>query len=195
MKKYFLLLLNLFVAALNFNIILKSLHLVVGGTQGLSIIISQITKQDTSLIILIINIIMFLLSLTLLEKKVTLSIIISSFIYPLFVKITSFINFDLNYDYKLIYVLLSGIICGITCGFIYKLGFSTGGVSVLPLILKKYLNIKIFITTFIMNLIIILVGVYYFGIEKEIYGLVVIILNSLLIKIILTGNLRKKNYA
>ena len=80
MKKYFLLLLNLFVAALNFNIILKSLHLVVGGTQGLSIIISQITKQDTSLIILIINIIMFLLSLILLEKKVTLSIIISSYI-------------------------------------------------------------------------------------------------------------------
>ena len=46
-----------------------------------------------------------------------------------------------------------------------------------------------------MNLIIILVGVYYSGIAKEIYGLVVIILNSLLIKIILTGNLRKKNYA
>ena len=37
-KKYLLLLIVLFIASLNFNIILKELDLVTGGTQGLSII-------------------------------------------------------------------------------------------------------------------------------------------------------------
>ena len=42
--KYFLLLLALFIAALNFNLILKPLHLVTGGTQGLAIILNHLLK-------------------------------------------------------------------------------------------------------------------------------------------------------
>ena len=62
MKKYLLLLIILLIAAINFNLFLKPLKLVTGGTQGLSIIINSFTNVSNSLIILIINIIMLILS-------------------------------------------------------------------------------------------------------------------------------------
>ena len=55
-KKYFLLVLMLLLASLNFNLILKRLSIVTGGTQGLALIISNVLNIETSIIILIINV-------------------------------------------------------------------------------------------------------------------------------------------
>ena len=57
MKKYIILIISLFFAALNFNLFLKPLNLVTGGNQGVAIIIKHLTKLKPSFIILIINII------------------------------------------------------------------------------------------------------------------------------------------
>ena len=57
MKKYILLTLSLFFAAINFNLFLKPLNLVTGGTQGLVIIINKFLDIKPSILILIINII------------------------------------------------------------------------------------------------------------------------------------------
>ena len=45
MKKYLLFLIILLIAAINFNLFLKPLKLVTGGTQGLSIIINSFTNK------------------------------------------------------------------------------------------------------------------------------------------------------
>ena len=90
MKKYSILVIALLFAALNFNIILKNLNLVTGGTQGIAIIIEKITNLSTSKIIFIINITSLIISLIFLKKETTTSTIISTFAYPIFVKITSY---------------------------------------------------------------------------------------------------------
>ena len=55
MKKYLFLFLWLFIAALNFNLILKQLNLVTGGTQGLTLLIKHIIDIRPSIIILVIK--------------------------------------------------------------------------------------------------------------------------------------------
>ena len=88
MKKYLILLLSLFIAAINFNVFLKPLNLVTGGNQGIAIIIKHLTNLKPSLIILIINIISLIISYIFLRKETTLSLVIASLSYPLFIRIT-----------------------------------------------------------------------------------------------------------
>ena len=61
MKKYLFLFLYLFIAALNYNLILKPLKLVTGGTQGLSLIITSFINIKDSIVILLINVTTLLL--------------------------------------------------------------------------------------------------------------------------------------
>ena len=182
-REYLFLILLLFLSALNFNLFLKPLNLVCGGTGGVSIIINNLTGMDNSLIILGINVIMLLLSVLLLNRKMTLGILISTIMYPLFVKITSKLNFTFNIF--LINVLVVGILSGISNGLIYKLGFSTSGINLLGPLLNKYLNTKIGTINFFINGIIMSLNFILFGMDNFIYSFVVIILNSFVINIIL----------
>jgi len=182
LKKYILLLILLYIASINFNLILKPLELVTGGTQGLAIIGHHLLKISPSLIILIINGIMLVLSFLFLRKETTLGTIIATFTYPLFVKTTTFFNQIILPSYfDWILAIIAGIICGFTCGYTYKLGFSTGGINVFSVILKKYFKIKISITNFIINTSIIIIGCFYFGFLKSFYSIMVVIINSFLI--------------
>lgn len=192
MTKYTILLIALFIASINFNIFLKPLNLVTGGTQGLTLIIKHIINIKPSFIILTINIISLIISFIFLKKETTTSTIISTFAYPLFVNITSHIpKLSVITNNYLITSIISGIICGITGGIIYKLNFSSGGITIINLVLKKYFNIKISISNFIINSLIIIISTIYFGFLKIFYSLIIISISSIIINLILRFNLTK----
>ena len=189
MKKYLFLFLWLFIAALNFNLILKQLNLVTGGTQGLTLLIKHIIDIRPSIIILVINVITLILSYFILPRSATYGALASSFLYPFSVRIASFIpKISFITNNILISSIIAGIVCGITGGFIYKLGFSSGGVSTINLIVNKYLPIKVSTSNFILNLIIIILGCFSFGIKKAFYSTIVIFISSILIGVIFKKN-------
>ena len=181
-KKYFFLAVALFFAALNFNFILKPLNLVTGGNQGLAILLNHVFKVSPSLIILIINVLMLILSYFTLSKRTTIGTIAATFMYPLFVKISSYIPFfELSDKLMVCWAVLAGIVCGITGGVIYRLGFSSGGISVLNVVVNKFFKVKIATVNFIVNASIIIFGYFYFGLMKCIYSMIVISVGSLII--------------
>ncbi len=188
MKKYSILILSLLVAALNFNLFLKPVNLVTGGNQGIAIIIKHITNLKPSLIILILNIIALIISYIFLKKETTTSLIISSFSYPLFVRITNQLSLSIINKVPIINSIIAGIICGITGGIIYKLNFTQGGISILNNLLHRYTKLKISLSNFIINSIIMLIGCFYFGFIKLIYSLIVISISSIIIHIIMSKN-------
>ncbi len=191
-KSYIILLLCLFLASLNFNLILKELNLVTGGTQGLAILLNYLVDLSPSLIIFLINTITLIISIFFLPVKNTSGALVSSLIYPLFIKLTSYIHpIPFLQDYKLIFIILSGIIFGITSGFIYKYNFSSGGLTIINLLIHKYFHIKISIINFIINSIIILFGYFYFGITKTLFSILVIIIGSIIINIIIGFKCKK----
>lgn len=192
-KSYIILLLCLFLASLNFNLILKELNLVTGGTQGLAVLLNYLVDLKPSLIIFLINTITLIISIFFLPVKNTSGALVSSLIYPLFINLTSYIHpITFLQDYKLIFIILSGIIFGITSGFIYKYNFSSGGLTIINLLIHKYFHIKISLINFIINSIIILLGYFYFGITKTLFSILVIIIGSIIIHLILGF---KKSYS
>ena len=190
MKKYLKLLLILLIAAINFNIFLKPMKLVTGGTQGLAIIIHELIKMPHSTIVLIINLLMLILSYIFLKKETTLGTVLATISYPLFIKLTSF--FDLNISTNLLNVIITGIISGLTNGYIYKLGFTAGGINTIAPIINKYKNIKVGTINLIINIIILLIGCFQFGLKKLLYAIIVIIINSIIINLVMYGKFISK---
>ncbi len=184
MKKYIILLIILLIASLNLNLFLKPHNLVTGGTQGISIIISKLTTLKLSTIVLIINITALILSYLFLRKETTASTIISTFIYPLFIRLTSTFSIISLNNHILISSIIAGIICGITIGLTYKLNFSSGGLSIINSLLKTYLNIKESYSNFIINSSIILASCLLFGRQSLSYSLIIVTISSILIDLI-----------
>ncbi len=181
-KNYILLSLTLFVAALNFNYLLHPLNLVTGGTQGMALVFHAFIPIPFSILILIINILTLILSYFTLSKSTTYGTLVATFVYPLCVHLASLLpEISLNEEALLIYSLLAGVVCGLTGGYVYRLGFSSGGVNTLNLWIQKYLHIKVSLSNFIINATIILLGVLFFGVEKGFYSILVILVSSLVI--------------
>ena len=182
MKKYIKLLLILLIAAINFNIFLKPMKLVTGGTQGLAIIIHELIKIPHSTIVLVINLLMLILSYIFLKRETTLGTVIATIAYPLFIKLTSFLY--LNISTNLLNVIITGLISGLTNGFIYKLGFTAGGINIIGPIINKYKNIKLGTINFVINSLILILNIILFGINNFIYSVIIVIENSFLINLV-----------
>lgn len=179
MKKYILLLLYLFIASLNFNLILKQLNLITGGTQGLALILNKLTKTKPYIIILIINSITIFIGYFTLKKETIASAVISSFIYPIFIKLTNIIpTLVIIKEKTLTFTIIAGIIYGITTGLIYKTNFSSGGITIINLIINKYLKINISLINMIINSIIIIFSYFIFGIKNLFLSITVTIIGS-----------------
>ena len=185
MKRYIYLLGVLFIASINFNLFLKPFGLVTGGTQGLGLVISSFFGINVWVVILIINVLMLIVSFLFLSHRTTIGTIVSTFVYPFFIKFT---DFNFSFDFSFFYVFFSGILCGINSGIIYKLGFSSGGINVFPLILNKFFGVKVFISVFFMNFFILFFSFSLFGFFKCFCSFFIILISSFVIGVFLKSN-------
>ncbi len=196
LKKYFILLCCLFFSAIVFNLFLYPLDLVTGGVNGIAILTSHFLNITPAITIWGISVILLIFSFFLLDKEQTIASLLSTFLYPFFVYITSlfmrYIVIDLS-DYILI-SLIVGILLGISNGILYKIGFSTGGLNIISQLLYRYFHIPYSKTTFVINSIIVIIGGFVFGFPMVLYALIIIFVNSKVIDRVLLGTSKSKAF-
>ena len=179
----------MFLLALNFNLFYSELNLVIGGAGGVALIVREITNIDTSITVLIVYIIILILNFIFLDFEKSVSLIICTILYPLFLSLTSNITdiIVLNYSDKLMICVVAGICEGFLTGIIYKLGFNPGGVSVISQIIAKYFKKSVSKVNFTISAIIILAGGYFFGVSMILYAIIVVYTVSILVDKVLLG--------
>lgn len=179
------------VLAINYNLFLFHNDLVIGGSSGIATIIHYFTELDPAVFIMGFNCVFIVISFILLGARTTGMTLIGAVLYPLFVSLTSGFcskiagNFELN-EFILV-AIISGILYGAANGFIYKTGYSTGGVDIIIQIVNKYLKVPTGHASFVINFIIIAAGGITFGLNKAIYATIIIFINSILVDRILIG--------
>lgn len=182
-------LLALLLSAVVFNLFLEPLNITVGGTSGLSIIFNEVFNINVTITTYFIYIITLLLSAFLLPRKVTMSLIVATVIYPFFIGLTSNINdiIVLNYSNTLLICIFAGILNGVGTGLVLKMGFNSGGLIVISQIIYRYFKISISKTYMLINVIIMLIGGYYFGVTNIMYAIIVMYISTIVTDKVMLG--------
>lgn len=194
LSRYIIMLVALFVSALLYNILLQPTKIVTGGVNGIAIINKYLNGINPSITIFAISAVMLILSYIYLGKKRTLGTLIATFAYPILVEVTSHLTKYIYIDLTdlLVISIFIGVIGGLANGMIYKTGFSNGGLPIISQILFEEYGIPIGKTNFVINVIIILIGSYFFGTNMIMYAIIILYINSLIVDKIILGSAKSK---
>lgn len=195
-KRMIMFVVALFLLATLYNLLLLPSKLVIGGVGGIAVITSYLYNWDSALVILIISVVMVILSLLFLEKDAAKGAIAGTFLYPIFVELTSPLAkiITVNSSDLIIVAIFVGLLTGICHGIIYKTGYSQGGLPIISQILHKYSKISMGTSSFIINSIIIILGGIFFGYTMMLYALITIYINSVIIDKVLLGTSTNKAF-
>ena len=195
-QNYCLFIFGVFLSALTFNLFYSKYNIVTGGSSGLSIIFNHLYGFDESKFVLYISLSLLILSLLLLGLKSTVKTIVGTLIYPLFIKITSYllVYIDIESTSFLLLMVYGGILSGFASGIILKTGFTTGGFNILYQIMNKYLKISIGNASLIINSFIIILGALMFGITNAIYAVISLYISAFVTDKVILGISKNKTF-
>lgn len=188
-KRYIQFTIGCLIVATAFNLFFSPNNLVPGGVSGISIILNSLFGFNNSVVILIADIFLLVASYFLLEKEQTKASILGSFLFPLFVSLTSNINKYINIDNSqiLLAAVFGGVLNGFGAGMIFKAGFTTGGTDILNQILSKYMKLSIGKSMLLCDGLIVLLSSFVFGPTKLMYAIIILYLISFMSDRVILG--------
>ncbi len=180
----FMVVLGNFFLALAVHVFILPYEILTGGVAGIAIAISKLTGIQSDILITGLILVLYLLGSLFLGKKFTIHTLHSTILYPMFLAILN--NFELVvHTEPLLASLYGGAIAGLGIGLTFRVGASTGGMDIPPLIIHKYTNIdlsKLVLTTDVLT---VLFGWYVFNIEAVLIGFISVYASSFAIKKVL----------
>ncbi len=186
---------GLLLVACAFNLFILPSNIVY-GVSGLGVITKHLWKIDPSLIILMGNVILLILSYLLLGMEKTRNSIIGSLLYPILVKLTENISsyVDITGTESFVIVLFGAVISGVGLGLIFKAGFTTGGTDILNQIVAKYAKISMGNAMFFTDGVIIALSIFTFGWTPFMYSLLTLYIISVITDKVILGISQSKAF-
>ncbi len=188
---------GIFINSLAFNVIFVKYNFVSVGLTGISVILNKLVGIETYYVILFGNLILISISILIIGMKKTSKYIIGGLSFTAAVYLTEQLAYYINLEFDdiVIPILLSGFAQGIGEGLVYKSGYSSGGTSILALIIHEFTKFPIASIVKFISYIIVLIGGIVFKPVNIIYSLLIIQISSYFInKITLGVSASKKIY-
>ena len=159
-----------------------------GGVAGIAVALHPLLHLDTTLIINAMVLGMFVLGGLFLGRSFALKTVISSVFYPMMLTVFTSLVPQLQLN-ELLAALYGGLLAGAGIGLVMRTGASTGGMDIPPLILHRYTGIKVSTLVMVTDALTVLLGLFVYGLEAVLVGLVSVWATSLGIDKILTFGL------
>ena len=177
---------NVFVAFAVSTLVLEN-QLISGGVTGLGIVTNHYTGINISLIVGIINVLLFLLGLFFIGKKFALSPLLSTFAFPVLLEFFNTNAIFHNYcQDTLLAVVLAGCLVGIGVGLMIRSDASSGGMDIIAIILNRKLGIPVFIMVNVFDFIILCMQATFSNPTKILYSIVLVFVTSFMLNKTLT---------
>nr|WP_270330990.1 YitT family protein [Lapidilactobacillus dextrinicus] len=184
-----LLIIGIEILAVSINMFYAPHEIAAGGATGIAILLEATLGLNISVVVMLINIVMLILSYIFLGKGTTLRIALGSVLLPICLAITPQIKLIGD---PLLTVIVGGAIFAVGISILYQLDASSGGTTVPPLIIKKYFGIKTSTTLLMIDGMICLLNLFVAGIETMFLAILSQILTTIVMNFIETGLDRKK---
>ena len=163
--------------------------LITGGTTGIALSINRFTGLPLSYFIFGFNIVMFILGIIFLGKKFAFTTLISTFCFPIALEILRKISGDFVVTNDIFLCTLFGGICiGASIAIVIRVGASTGGLDIPPMILYKYFRVPISASLYVADCVILALQAGFNNREKVLYGIVLVLIYSVILdKLLMLG--------
>lgn len=188
-KTSILLVFGSFLSAVSVNLFFVPNNFVTGGVTGLGIVVNKLIGMNVSQFVFFGNLFMIGLGLVFLGGKKIIGSIFGSLLYSLFLFLTEDVATWLNFSFDsvFLYALAAGLVNGFAEAIVYKIGYSTGGTSILGLIIADKIKKPIGKIMRVISIVIILLGGYIFGYTMVMYAIIIVAISTFMIDKVTLG--------
>ena len=165
-----------------------------GGMTGLSLLFFSWFAIPVDVTTAILAWSFFFVGLVILGKKFSAQTLLATILYPVFLFLLirfvgpDWIGFSIEEEtHRLLASVFGGSLFGIGIGMSFLVGGSTGGFDVVMLIGQRYFDWKASVTSFVIDAVIIVIGMFTFGIITGLYGVISTVLTSVMIELVFVG--------
>ena len=176
-RKIILLEIGTFLFAFAIGMFILPGNILSGGVAGITNLVCAYINIPEDILTIIINTLLFILGSIFLGKEFFFNTLIYSASYPFLLLLVTRGLPDYKID-PLLAAVYGGIIGGIGVGIMFRNGGSSGGTDAIALIVEKYFHVKASTTIMIMDAITVIAGLYIYGINSVLVGLISVFLMS-----------------
>lgn len=181
--------LSLALIGISINMFLAPHHIAAGGVSGIGILVEQVFGIDRAIIVLVLNLLMLILTFFFLGKSVFIKTVIGSILLPISLAVVPEFMIAEN---QFLSVIFGSAIFAIGVAILYKIGASSGGTTIPPLIFQKYFGISTSLGLFLTDAIIVIFNIFVFGTEAFFFAILSLVLTSVVMNYIETGIKRRR---
>lgn len=189
MKKWFIdslvVVFGTFILAIGVSFFILPYNILSGGVAGIAVALKPIFHLSEEVVINALVYGLFIVGVIFLGKEFAIKTIISTLIYPPMINFLTKMNINIEMS-PLIASLYGGLIAGFGIGLVMRVGASTGGTDIPPLILNKLTQIETSSWVMLVDSFSVLLGLFSYGIEAVLIGLISVVSSSWIIDKTLT---------
>jgi uncharacterized membrane-anchored protein YitT (DUF2179 family) len=170
------------------------MNIVNGGMTGLSLIFFSWFAIPVDITTAILAWSFFFVGLIILGKKFSAQTFLATILYPIFLFLLirfvgqDWIGLSIEEEtHRLLASVFGGSLVGLGIGMSFLVGGSTGGFDVVMLIGQRYFDWKASVSSFVIDAVIIAIGMFTFGIITGLYGVIATVLTSVMIELVFVG--------
>lgn len=158
-------------------------NIIIGGTTGIGILLAGFIPIDPSIIVFVLNVALLLFGLVTLGKKLFLTTVASSVLYPVMLWSAERIPGieDLT-DNTMLAVLFAGTLLGIALGIVMRVGSSTGGTDIVNLVLHKWFHLPVSVFVYLVDIVILACQAVLAPPEATLYGILFLVIETLVLE-------------
>ena len=172
---------------------------VMGGTTGVGIFVRNLlpegesTEWAVTVTVYIANIALFLVGAVFLGKRFAAATLAGTLLYPTFMALHTKLNelyvaregHIIAKGDPLLAVLFGALLFGFGIGMVVRVGASTGGTDIPPLILNKLFGIPIVVTMWTLDITIVLIQLFAgVTLETVLYGILITLIAALIVDVV-----------
>lgn len=183
----FMIILGAALGGIAFNVFLMPHKLLSGGVSGIALIMNYIFGLNPGVLVFVFNIPIFLAGYKFVDKEFIILSLIGMTAFAVFIDVFSFLKYKIYIDDVLLSCLYGGVLNGIGMGVVFRNRASQGGVDIVAVILKKYFSINLGTTSLMINIAVVTIGSYFYGIKLAMYTLVSMYVSSTVLDKVIKG--------
>ncbi len=171
LKRYLTITLGTCISGVALNAFFLPHHLLSGGITGLGMILYYLFGWQVSLTNILFNIPLFILAYKLMSRNYFISGIYGTLVLSFFLQLFAPLQQLTQVHDPMLSCIAGGVLHGIGLGTLYRVGGSTGGSDIIGAIVQKFYSISIGTTGFLINIVLLTAGAFFFGLEPALYTL------------------------